>query len=100
MRLRAPHLRPIIEFVTLLPLIIPAIVLVFGYIRLYNSSSILPLTNSNLGTDILLTFAYVALALPYMYRAVDTGLRTIDVADADRSGDHHGRQPGAPSSPR
>jgi putative spermidine/putrescine transport system permease protein len=78
-RLRAPHLRPIIEFITLLPLIIPAIVLVFGYVRLYNSSSFLPLTNSNLGTTILLTFAYVALGLPYMYRAVDTGLRTIDV---------------------
>ena len=55
------------------------IVLVFGYIRLYNSSSWLPLTNSNLGTATLLTFAYVALGLPYMYRAVDTGLRTIDV---------------------
>jgi putative spermidine/putrescine transport system permease protein len=78
-RLRAPQLRPIIEFVTLLPLIIPPIILVFGYIRLYNSSSILPLTNSGFGTDALLTLAYVALALPYMYRAVDTGLRTIDV---------------------
>jgi putative spermidine/putrescine transport system permease protein len=78
-RLRAPQLRPVIEFVTLLPLIVPAIVLVFGYIRLYNSSSWLPLTNSSLGTATLLTFAYVALGLPYMYRAVDTGLRTIDV---------------------
>jgi putative spermidine/putrescine transport system permease protein len=78
-RLRAPHLRPIIEFVTLLPLIIPAIILVFGYIRMYNTSSVLPLLGSNWGTDILLTLAYVALALPYMYRAVDTGLRTIDV---------------------
>ncbi|HVX72344.1 MAG TPA: ABC transporter permease subunit [Devosia sp.] len=78
-RLRAPQLRPIIEFVTLLPLIIPPIILVFGYIRMYNSSSILPLTNSTLGTNVLLTLAYVALALPYMYRAVDTGLRTIDV---------------------
>ena len=29
-RLRAPKLRPIVEFITLLPLIIPAIVLVFG----------------------------------------------------------------------
>jgi putative spermidine/putrescine transport system permease protein len=78
-RLRAPQLRPIIEFVTLLPLIIPPIILVLGYIRLYNSSSILPLTNSDFGTDVLLTLGYVALALPYMYRAVDTGLRTIDV---------------------
>jgi putative spermidine/putrescine transport system permease protein len=78
-RLRAPQLRPIIEFVTLLPLIIPPIILVFGYIRMYNSSSVLPLTNTAVGTNILLTLAYVALALPYMYRAVDTGLRTIDV---------------------
>jgi putative spermidine/putrescine transport system permease protein len=78
-RLRAPHLRPIVEFVTLLPLIIPAIVLVFGYIRLYNSSSILPLMRDTLGTQVILVFAYVALGLPYMYRAVDTGLRTIDV---------------------
>ena len=78
-RLRAPQLRPIIEFVTLLPLIIPPIILVYGYIRMYNSSSVLPLTNSITGTNILLTLAYVALALPYMYRAVDTGLRTIDV---------------------
>jgi putative spermidine/putrescine transport system permease protein len=78
-RLRAPQLRPIIEFVTLLPLIIPPIILVFGYIRMYNSSSLIPLTNSSIGTNILLTLAYVALAMPYMYRAVDTGLRTIDV---------------------
>jgi putative spermidine/putrescine transport system permease protein len=79
-RLRLPQLRPIVEFLTLLPLIIPPIVIVFGYIRLYNSSSILPLTNSTTGTDVLLTAAYVTLAMPYMYRAVDTGLRAIDVA--------------------
>jgi putative spermidine/putrescine transport system permease protein len=78
-RLRLPRLRPLIEFLTLLPLVIPAIVLVFGYIRLYNTSSFINLTGSALGTNILLTLAYVALALPYMYRAVDTGLRTIDV---------------------
>ncbi|MBS3847405.1 ABC transporter permease subunit [Devosia sp. J2-20] len=78
-RLRMPWLRPFMEFFTLLPLIIPAIILVYGYLRLYNSSSIIPFTGSALGTDILLTFAYVALALPYTYRAVDTGMRTIDV---------------------
>lgn len=79
-RLRLPGLRPYIEFITLLPLVIPAIVIVFGYIRLYNTSSFLPLTGSTLGTNILLMFGYATLALPYMYRAVDTGLRTIDVA--------------------
>jgi putative spermidine/putrescine transport system permease protein len=78
-RLRLPSLRPIIEFITLLPLVIPAIVLVFGYIQLFNTSSFLPLLGSERGTDILLMFGYVTLALPYMYRAVDTGLQAIDV---------------------
>ncbi len=79
-RLKLPRLRPYIEFVTLLPLVIPAIVIVFGYIRLYNTSSWLPLTGTAMGTNILLMFGYATLSLPYMYRAVDTGLRTIDVA--------------------
>ncbi|MGQ0566195.1 MAG: ABC transporter permease [Gemmobacter sp.] len=78
-RIKIPELRPVIEFITLLPLVIPAIVIVFGYIRLYNTSSFLPLTGSATGTNILLMFGYATLALPYMYRAVDTGLRTIDV---------------------
>jgi putative spermidine/putrescine transport system permease protein len=59
--------------------VIPAIVIVFGYIRLYNTSSFLPLTGTAMGTNLLLMFGYATLALPYMYRAVDTGLRTIDV---------------------
>ena len=78
-RLKLPKLRPWVEFVTLLPLVIPPIVLVFGYIRLYNTSSLLPLTGSTLGTDLLLVLGYTTLALPYMYRAIDTGLRTVDV---------------------
>jgi putative spermidine/putrescine transport system permease protein len=79
-RLKLPRWRPIIEFITLLPLVIPPIVVVFGYIRLYNTSSWLPLTGSAWGTNVLLAFGYATLALPYMYRAVDTGLRAIDVA--------------------
>ncbi|MFT3988071.1 ABC transporter permease [Aestuariivirga sp.] len=78
-RLKLPRLRPVVEFVTLLPLVIPPIVIVFGYIRLYNTSSFLPLTGSTWGTNLLLVFGYSVLALPYLYRAVDTGLRTLDV---------------------
>ena len=37
-----------------LPLVIPAIVIVFGYLRLYNSSSWLPFTSSARATDLLL----------------------------------------------
>ncbi|WP_045388177.1 ABC transporter permease [Falsirhodobacter sp. alg1] len=79
-QLKLPRLRPLIEFMTLLPLVIPAIVVVFGYIRLYNTSSWLPLTGSLTGTNILLMCGYIMLGLPYMYRAVDTGLRAVDVA--------------------
>lgn len=78
-RMRLPRLRPVVEFVTLLPLVIPPIVIVFGYIRLFNTSSILPLTGTARGTDFLLTAGYATLSLPYMYRAIDTGLRAIDV---------------------
>src|SRR4029077_20573233 len=78
-QVRLPALRPVIEFITLLPLVIPAIVLVFGYLRMYNSSSFLPLTDTEAGTDILLTLGYATLALPYMYRAVDAGLQAIDI---------------------
>jgi putative spermidine/putrescine transport system permease protein len=78
-QLRLPGLRPVVEFITLLPLVVPAIVLVFGYVRIYNSASVLPLTATERTTDLLLMFGYVTLALPYMYRSVDTGLRAIDV---------------------
>lgn len=77
-RLRVPRLRPVVEFVTLLPFVIPPVVLVFGLIRSYSRPP-LPLTNSDLGSSALLVFAYVALSLPYMYRSVDAGLRAIDI---------------------
>ncbi len=78
-RLKLPMLRPVVEFITLLPLVVPAIVIVFGHLRMYGSQSFLPLTDSSFGTDLLLTFGYVTLALPYMYRSVDTALGAIDV---------------------
>lgn len=78
-QLRLPKLRPLVEFITLLPLVIPAIVIVFGYLRIYNSSSLIPLTGSERATDFLLICSYVTLSLPYMYRSIDTGLRAIDV---------------------
>ena len=77
-RLRVPRARPVVEFVTLLPFVIPAVVLVFGLIRVYSRPP-LPLTHTDLGGTALLVFGYVVLSLPYMYRAVDAGLRSIDI---------------------
>ncbi len=84
--LRTPHLRPLIEFITLLPFVIPAIVLVFGFIKTYSRTltflgiPLLPaLTNTTFSTNILLIAGYVVLAMPYFYRAIDTGLRAMDI---------------------
>ena len=71
---RLPQVRPAVEFVTLMPFVVPAVVLVFGLIRLYGRPP-LALTR----TPVLLIAGYVVLSLPYMFRAVDTGLRAIDV---------------------
>jgi len=77
-QLRVPRARPIVEFVTLMPFVIPPVVLVFGLIRVYSQPPI-PLTHTDIGSTLLLAFGYVVLSLPYMFRAVDTGLRSIDI---------------------
>ncbi len=77
-RLKVPRLRPVVEFVTLMPFVIPPVILVFGIIRTYASKPF-ALTSTPFGSDLLLVGAYVILSFPYMYRAVDTGLAAIDV---------------------
>ncbi len=77
-RLKVPHLRTAVEFVTLMPFIIPAVILVFGIIRVYSAKPFV-FTRTEFGSDALLVAAYVVLSFPYMYRAVDTGLASIDV---------------------
>src|SRR3954447_10520635 len=77
-RLRVPRARPFVEFITLLPFVIPPIVLVFGLLSTYSHPP-LPFTHTDIGSSALLTAAYVILSFPYMYRAVDTGLQAIDI---------------------
>jgi putative spermidine/putrescine transport system permease protein len=77
-RLRLPQLRGTVEFITMMPFVIPAIVLVFGLIRVFAGAPFY-LTNTQFGTAVLLVAGYTVLALPYMYRAVDNGLAAIDV---------------------
>jgi putative spermidine/putrescine transport system permease protein len=73
-RLRLPGLRRLVEFVCLLPLTIPAIVLVVGLAPVYAW-----VTYFLGGSAYTLTFAYTVLVLPYAYRAIDAGLSAIDV---------------------
>jgi putative spermidine/putrescine transport system permease protein len=73
-RLRLPRLRRVIELISLLPLTIPAIVLVVGFWPMYQWMG------NNFSDSILtLSFAYAILVLPYAYRALDAGLAAIDV---------------------
>ena len=73
-RLRLPRLRRVIESISLLPLTIPAIVLVVGFSPMYQWMGI------NLSDSILtLSLAYAILVLPYAYRSLDAGLAAIDV---------------------
>jgi putative spermidine/putrescine transport system permease protein len=82
-RLRLPQLQRLVEFLCLLPLAIPAIVLVVGMAPLY------AWVNFFFGdSPLTLTFAYTILVLPFAYRAVDAGLAAIDLktlAEAARS---------------
>jgi len=77
-RLRVPRARPFIEFITLLPFVIPPIILVFGLLSTYSHPPF-PFTYTDIGSTALLVAAYVVLSFPYMYRAVDTGLQSIDI---------------------
>jgi putative spermidine/putrescine transport system permease protein len=82
-QLRLPGLMRVVEFVCLLPLTIPAIVLVVGLAPVYRGVSYLLGESPN-----TLTFVYVVLVLPFAYRSLATGLAAIDLvtlAEAGRS---------------
>ena len=87
LHLRFPRVRPLVEVLTLLPLVFPPVVLVVGvtnvftwtpknvhgplnsFINDYLRSQSLPL---------ILVFLYMMLSLPFVFRALDAGIRSID----------------------
>lgn len=78
--LRLPRLRRLLEFVTILPIVIPPIVLILGVLE----ASPLWIKSS----PYLLSFEYVVLSLPFAYRSLDAGLSAIDLktlVEASRS---------------
>ena len=83
---RVPRMRRVVEFLCLLPLAIPAIVIVVGIGPIYRWMG------QNLGSiggsALTLALIDIILVLPYAYRAIDASLRSIDtatLADASRS---------------
>lgn len=82
-RLRARWASGIVEFLCLLPLTIPALVIVVGLRNVY-----LWVTYFLGESALTLTFVYIVLVLPFAYRSIDSALAAIDLqtlAEAARS---------------
>jgi putative spermidine/putrescine transport system permease protein len=73
-RLRAPWATGLVEFLCLLPLTIPALVIVVGLRNVY-----LWVTYFLGESALTLTFVYVIIVLPFAYRALDAALSSIDL---------------------
>jgi putative spermidine/putrescine transport system permease protein len=69
--LRLPKVRRLLEGITILPIVIPPVVLIVGVLAIapgFLKSS-----------DLLLALEYVVLAMPFVYRSLDAGLRALDL---------------------
>jgi putative spermidine/putrescine transport system permease protein len=78
--LRLPRLRPLFDSITILPIVIPPVVLIVGVLQV--APTFLK------STPYLLALEYTVLAMPYVYRSLDAGLRAIDLktlTEASRS---------------
>jgi putative spermidine/putrescine transport system permease protein len=80
-RIKVPWATRLVEFICLLPLTIPAIVLVVGLDNVMSWVNYL-VTEGPLA----LTFPYIVLTLPFCYRALDAGLSAIDVRTLSEAG--------------
>ena len=93
LHLRLPRWRGIVEVITLLPLVFPPVVLVVGVGDVYTWAA--PPASASAGTHesavftilrfirstghpLLLALLYVVLAMPFVYRSLDAGIRSID----------------------
>ena len=73
-RLRVPRLARVVEFLCLLPLTVPPVAMVVGLAPIY--LWVTYLTGDRIQN---LAWVYVVAALPFVYRALDTGLAAIDL---------------------
>ena len=90
-QLRLPRMRPLMDFLALVPFAVPAIVMALGLLEVYGSSNTLinilslglvPLLSNDpfniVNTPQLLVCTYVIVALPFTYRPIDNSLRAIN----------------------
>jgi putative spermidine/putrescine transport system permease protein len=86
LHLKYRRVRPVVEIITLLPLVFPPVVLVVGISDTFTwshdhlngpvDSTLTFLRNQD--RPLILALIYVTLALPFVYRSIDAGLRSID----------------------
>jgi putative spermidine/putrescine transport system permease protein len=67
--LRLPRVQRLFEGITLLPIVIPPVVLIVGVLQVAPGAL--------KSTPYLLTMVYVVLAMPFAYRSLDSGLRAL-----------------------
>jgi putative spermidine/putrescine transport system permease protein len=77
--LRLPKIRAAVEAVTILPFVVPPIVLVVGLFDFFKSFSPDWLLQDFVFSPKFLVCAYVVLSLPFVYRALDAGIRAVDI---------------------
>jgi len=69
--LKAPKLKPWLEFLSIIPWALPGVVLALAMIRAYISPY-------NVNRPFLLAMTYILISLPFMFRAIDAGLTAIN----------------------
>lgn len=90
-QLRVPQARPLLDFLSLVPFAVPAILMSLGLLEVYNSPNLLvsilsfglvpllsgpPFVLAN--SSQLLICAYVIISLPFVYRPIENSLRAIN----------------------
>jgi putative spermidine/putrescine transport system permease protein len=86
LHLRLPRWRGLVEVITLLPLVFPPVVLVVGVDDVFTQvgknrgSPVYTVVSYIRGADhpLILALLYVILAMPFVYRSLDAGIRSID----------------------
>lgn len=89
--LRFPRLRTALDFISILPFVIPPIILTLGLREVYGLHS--PFGLNLIGSPFLIVLGYFVLTLPYMFRAVDISLRAVDVRTLTEASESLGAGP-------
>ncbi len=79
--LKLPRLRPVMDFIGVMPFVVPPVTLAIAVLGLFKN--VAPWLIS--GPQIL-ALAYVVLALPFTYRSLDAGLQAIDLRTLTEAG--------------